>query len=110
MSIYYINSYFPTLFDAIQNSGGINEYSDLSSIKIIRKNSLSKGGGLITKIGDNCLFMISCHVAHDCMIGNNVILGDQAKVMDGSNIGDNCIITANSLIPTGKRFPKKSNL
>ena len=31
------------------------------------------GGGGSTKIGDNCLFMISSHVAHDCMVGNNAV-------------------------------------
>ena len=37
--------YFPTLFDAIRESGGITEYSDLSNIEVIRKENLSKGGG-----------------------------------------------------------------
>ena len=32
------------------------------------------GGGGNTIIGDNCLFMISSHIAHDCKIGNNVII------------------------------------
>jgi UDP-N-acetylglucosamine acyltransferase len=34
-----------------------------------------EGGGL-TKIGNNCLFMVSAHIAHDCMVGNNVILAN----------------------------------
>ena len=42
------NDYFPTIFDAIRSSGGITQYSDLSKIKIIRKNSMSNGGGTIT--------------------------------------------------------------
>ena len=40
--------YFPTVFDAIRRSGGITPFSDLSEVTIFRKNSLSKGGGLIT--------------------------------------------------------------
>ena len=43
-----LSYFFPTLFDAIRASGGITEYSDLSNIKIIRKNNLSNGGGKIT--------------------------------------------------------------
>ena len=31
------------------------------------------GGGGKTVIGNNCLFMISSHIAHDCQVGNNVI-------------------------------------
>lgn len=40
--------FFPTVFDALRESGGITLNSDLSKIKIIRKNSFSKGGGKIT--------------------------------------------------------------
>ncbi|MDA9741380.1 polysaccharide biosynthesis/export family protein [Prochlorococcus sp. AH-736-L15] len=40
--------YFPRVFDALQESGGITEFSDLSNIQIIRKNNLSNGGGEIT--------------------------------------------------------------
>ena len=39
-------------------------------------NPGTKAGGMITKIGDNCLFMISSHVAHDCQIGNNVVIAN----------------------------------
>ena len=46
------SNYFPTVFDAIRAGGGITQYSDLSKIRIIRKNSLSEGGGKITTIID----------------------------------------------------------
>ena len=42
-----VNHYFPTVFDAIRSSGGLTPFSDLSNIKIIRRNAKSKGGGLI---------------------------------------------------------------
>ena len=31
-------------------------------------------GGGKTVIGDNCLLMISSHIAHDCQVGNDVII------------------------------------
>ena len=37
----------PRLFDAIKSAGGLTLYSDLEDIEIIRKNSLSQGGGEI---------------------------------------------------------------
>lgn len=37
--------YFPTVFDVLRESGGITEFSDLSNIKVIRRNNLSEGGG-----------------------------------------------------------------
>ncbi len=40
--------YFPTVYDAIRESGGITEYSDLSNIQVIRNDKVSNGGGKIT--------------------------------------------------------------
>ena len=37
--------FFPTVFDALRESGGITLFSDLSRIQVIRQNSLSEGGG-----------------------------------------------------------------
>ena len=42
-----ISFYFPTVFDALKVSGGITRYSDLANIKLIRKNTMSNGGGRI---------------------------------------------------------------
>lgn len=42
-----LNYYFPTVFDAIRSSGGLTVFSDLSSIQIIRKDSISNGSGRI---------------------------------------------------------------
>ena len=38
---------FPTLFDAIKRARGITPFSDLTKIKVIRKETFSQGGGLI---------------------------------------------------------------
>tara|TARA_Y100000746_G_scaffold230341_1_gene241755 strand:- start:624 stop:1736 length:1113 start_codon:yes stop_codon:yes gene_type:complete len=37
--------YFPSVYDAIRKAGGVNYYSDLSNIEVIRINNLSNGGG-----------------------------------------------------------------
>src|SRR5256885_7447645 len=53
----------------------------------------TKGGGGITRIGDDCFLMAQTHIAHDCLIGNNVIMANAATlaghvmVHDGANIG-----------------------
>ena len=53
----------------------------------------TRGGGAITKTGDDCFFMAQAHVAHDCLIGNGVIMANAATlaghviVEDGANIG-----------------------
>ncbi len=43
-----INYYFPTVFDAIRSAGGLTNFSDLSNIQVIRKDTLSNGGGNIS--------------------------------------------------------------
>lgn len=45
-----------------------------------------------TTIGDNCLFMVGSHVAHDCIIGNNVILANNATLAGHVKLGNRVII------------------
>ena len=45
-----------------------------------------------TVIGDNCLIMAYAHVAHDCIIGNNVILANAAMLAGHIEIDDWAII------------------
>ena len=61
-------------------------------------NPGTEGGGSITKIGDNCLFMISSHVAHDCQIGNNVAIANNVPLGGHVIIGDSVIIGGNSAV------------
>ena len=55
-------------------------------------NPGTEGGGMVTRIGDGCLFMMSSHVAHDCVIGNNVILVNNATLAGHVEIGNWAII------------------
>ena len=63
-------------------------------------------GGGFTRIGDNCLFMISSHVAHDCVVGNNVIIANNVPLGGHVNIGDNVIIGGNSAVQQFTRIGK----
>jgi UDP-N-acetylglucosamine acyltransferase len=53
------------------------------------------GGGGITKIGNNSLFMIGAHLAHDCIIGNNVVIANNAAIAGHAEINDNVVIGGN---------------
>ena len=46
----------------------------------VTMNPGTAGGGMVTRIGDNCLFMTGAHVAHDCQIGDHVILVNNATL------------------------------
>ena len=56
------------------------------------------GGGSQTIIGNNCLFMISSHVAHDCKIGNNVIIANNVPLGGHVTIEDSVVIGGNSAV------------
>lgn len=52
------------------------------------------GGGGLTKVGDDGLFMMGVHVGHDCIVGNHVILANNASLGGHCLIGDNVVIGA----------------
>ena len=64
------------------------------------------GGGGKTVIGDNCLFMISSHIAHDCQVGNNVIIANNVPLGGHAIIEDNVIIGGNSAVQQFTRIGK----
>lgn len=47
-------------------------------------------------------------ILHGCKIGRRSIVGMGATVLDHAEIGEECIIGANTLIPSGKKFPPRS--
>ena len=55
-------------------------------------NPGTAGGGMITRIGNNCLFMVGAHVAHDCNIANHVILANSATLAGHVAIDDYAIL------------------
>lgn len=54
-------------------------------------NPGTEGGGMLTRLGDDCLVMANAHVAHDCLIGNNVVLANYVGIAGHCIIGDNVI-------------------
>jgi len=66
------------------------------------------GGGGLTKIGNNCLFMISSHIAHDCIVGNNVILANNVPLGGHAIIEDEVIIGGNSAVQQFTRIGKSA--
>ncbi len=69
-------------------------------------NPGTSGGGLNTTIGDNCLFMVGSHIAHDCNIKSNVILANNATLAGHVVIDNNAILGGNSAIHQFVRIGK----
>ena len=99
----------------------------------VTMNPGTKGGGMITTVGDGGLFMVGSHVAHDCTVGNNVVLANNATLAGHVTVGSFVILgglsavhqfvnigkfamiggmsgVENSIIPYGLYFGIRSNL
>lgn len=55
-------------------------------------------GGGITRVGDNCLFMVGAHIAHDCIVGNNVIMANNATLGGHVEVGDFVVVGGMSAV------------
>ena len=70
----------------------LTEIGDNTSIRecvTIHRGTTDKN---TTKVGSNCLIMAYAHVAHDCMVGNNVILANSVQLAGHVTIDDYAII------------------
>jgi UDP-N-acetylglucosamine acyltransferase len=77
-----------------QGEDTICEVGDNNSIRenvTISRGTASKG---LTHVGSNCLLMENMHVAHDCVLGNNLIIGNSTKFAGEVTVDDNAIISA----------------
>jgi len=71
-------------------------------------NPGTNGGGGLTKVGNNCLFMVSSHIAHDCIVEDNVILANNVPLGGHVHIEENVIIGGNSAVQQFTRVGKFS--
>ncbi len=58
----------------------------------VTMNPGTEGGGMVTRVGNNSLFMVGAHVAHDCKIGDHVIMANNATVAGHVEVGDYAIL------------------
>ena len=61
----------------------------------INRGTVAKGK---TVVGNNCLLMAYCHIAHDCILGNNIIIGNASQLAGEVEVDDFAIISAATLI------------
>ncbi len=83
------------------------EIGDYNKIReYVTINPGTKGGGGLTKVGNNCLFMVSSHIAHDCLVEDNVILANNVPLGGHVHIEKNVIIGGNSAVQQFTRVGK----
>ena len=103
-------------FASIGNAPQDLKYSGEKTNLVIGKNNTIReyvtinpgtdGGGGSTIIGNNCLFMISSHIAHDCKIGNNVVIANNVPIGGHGIIEDDVIIGGNAAVHQFTRVGK----
>ncbi|MCV3270970.1 acyl-ACP--UDP-N-acetylglucosamine O-acyltransferase [Roseobacter sinensis] len=58
----------------------------------VTMNCGTEGGGGVTRVGDNNLFMAGCHIAHDATIGNNCVIVNSVAIAGHCIIEDDVIV------------------
>ncbi len=58
----------------------------------VTMNGGTEGGGGVTRIGDDCLFMAGCHIAHDTQVGDRVIVVNSAAIAGHCVLEDDVIV------------------
>ena len=91
-------------YDGEETSLSIGDNNKIREYVTINPGTI--GGGGKTIIGNNCLFMISSHVAHDCQVGNNVIIANNVPLGGHAIIEDNVVIGGNSAVQQFTRIGK----
>lgn len=79
---------------------------------IIRENVTMHAGTpkehFTTVVGDGGMFMVNSHIAHDCVVGNNVIMTNNAVIGGHVRLGDGVIIGGNSAVHQFCRIGRKA--
>ena len=58
----------------------------------VTMNPGTKGGGGVTLVGDDCLFMTGAHVGHDARLGDRIVIANQSAIAGHCQIDDDAII------------------
>jgi UDP-N-acetylglucosamine acyltransferase len=54
--------------------------------------NIGTAGSAGTKVGDRCMLMVGAHVAHDCVVGNDVVFANNATIGGFVEIGDHVFL------------------
>lgn len=76
--------------------GGEKTRVEIGENNMIREyatvNPGTVGGGGVTRVGNGNLIMMHVHIAHDCIVGNNIVLANSVQVAGHVVIQDNAVI------------------
>lgn len=81
-----------------QGEDTIAEIGDNTTVRecaTVNRGTASKG---FTKVGKDCLIMAYSHVAHDCVVNDNVIIGNSTQLAGEVEIDDYAILSGGTLV------------
>ena len=81
----------------------IGDNTTLRECVTVNRGTASKGQ---TVIGRNCLIMAYSHIAHDCVLKDNVIIGNASQIAGEVEIDDFAIVSGGSLVHQFTRISK----
>jgi UDP-N-acetylglucosamine acyltransferase len=74
----------------------------------VTMNTGTVGGGGITRVGNNCLFLANSHVAHDCQLGNDIILSNSVMLAGHVSVGDRAILSGGCAVHQFSRIGRQA--
>lgn len=82
-------------FRGEETTAVVGDNTTLRECVTVHRGTASKG---TTIVGSNCLIMAYCHVAHDCVVGNNVIISNATQLAGEVVVDDFAVIGGGTLV------------
>ena len=90
-------------FAGEESTAEIGHHTIIRECVTINRGTISKNK---TVIGNNCLIMAYSHVAHDCILKDNIIIGNASQLAGEVNVDDYAIISGGALVHQFVRISK----
>ncbi|MDE1158767.1 MAG: acyl-ACP--UDP-N-acetylglucosamine O-acyltransferase [Neorhizobium sp.] len=74
----------------------------------VTMNTGTVGGGGRTVVGDDCLLLANCHVAHDCILGSGIIMSNNVMLAGHVHVGDRAILGGGSAVHQFTRIGRQA--
>jgi len=82
-------------FAGEETTAEIGDYTTIRECVTVNRGTAAKGK---TVVGNNCLLMAYSHIAHDCVLKNNIIIGNASQLAGEVEVDDFAILSGNVLV------------
>lgn len=90
-------------FDDEESLAIIGDNTTIRECVTVNRGTKSRGQ---TVVGNNCLLMAYCHIAHDCILKDYVIVGNSVQIAGEVEVDDYAIISGGTLVHQFTRIGK----